>query len=453
MTELRHSIVFRLALGYGLLLLLSIGIISAVFYVGTAGSLARNSDRQIVAIAHQLEQVHDLSGTTALLQAIHTLLTDDKDVETEVYLLLDSHGRKLIGNLTAWPMRPGADDTLVKMEVQRLERHSTSRLLFHRFSDGSLLVVGRDLQEQHQLEQTILSALAIGGLLGLLLAMLGAALFRTQLQARLAAIQQTTQDVSAGNLSRRIVVTGRAKDELAHIARDVNRMLDEIERLMDIARNVSNTIAHDLRTPLGRIRGALEETLQPPPESQRWQRAAHYVIDEIDTLIGVFEKLLQIAEAESGVRRQRFERLLLPALLDDLVELYQPAAEARGMRLSVEIDGAPAVLADRGLMANVLANLLDNALKYAGDAAHIRLSTWQDEHDAHIVVQDNGPGIPAEAMARATERFFRVDDSRSQLGNGLGLSIVAAVVSLHRGSLKLEDARPGLKVSILLPKA
>ncbi|GLQ89241.1 sensor histidine kinase [Dyella flagellata] len=452
MTSLRHSIVFRLAAGYGLLFLLSIGIISTVFYVGTAGMLARSTDRQIVAIAHQLEQVHERNGTDALQQAVHTLLTDDKDVETEVYLLLDAHGSKLIGNLTAWPTLLYANDTLTKSQVQRLGRNSTSRLLVHRFDDGSLLVVGRDLLEQHQLERMILSALALGGAIGLLLAMAGAALFRTQLQARLASIQETTHDVSGGNLSRRIA-TDHAKDELASIARDINRMLDDIQRLMDIARNVSNTIAHDLRTPLGRIRSALEETLQSPCELQRWQHTAHYAIDEIDTLIGVFEKLLQIAEAESGVRRQRFERLPLRAVMDDLLELYQPAAEAQGMRLGLDIDGAPEVLADRDLIANVLANLLDNTLKYAGSGARIHLCVWQDEHFVHIVVQDNGPGMPPDALPRATERFFRVDDSRSQRGNGLGLSIVAAVVSLHRGELKLEDARPGLKVSIVLPKA
>ncbi|MFC3650138.1 sensor histidine kinase [Dyella humi] len=452
MTSLRHSIVFRLALGYGLLFLLSIGIISMVFYVGTAGLLARNTDRQIVAIAHQLEQVHDRSGTDALLQAIHTLLTDDKDVETEVYLLLDPHGKKLIGNLTAWPSLPSANDALIKTQVQRLGRNSTSRLLVHRFDDGSQLMVGRDLLEQHQLERMILTALTIGGLLGLLLAMLGALLFRAQLRARLAAIQQTTQDVSAGNLSRRIA-PARARDELASIARDINYMLDDIERLMDTARNVSNTIAHDLRTPLGRIRGALEDALQPPALPARLHEASHYAIDEIDNLIGLFEKLLQIAEAESGVRRQRFERLSLRPVMDDLLELYQPVAEAQGMHLSLDVDDAPSVHADRDLIANVLANLLDNAIKYAGSGARIRLSIQQDAQQVRMVVQDNGPGIPPEAIGRATERFFRVDNSRSQRGNGLGLSIVAAVVSLHRGQLILEDAHPGLKASILLPRA
>ncbi|MDE2155550.1 MAG: HAMP domain-containing histidine kinase [Xanthomonadaceae bacterium] len=449
---LRHSVVFRMALSYGLLFLLSTGIISTLFYVGTAGLLARNTDRQIVTIAHQLEQTRELSGTGALVQAVHTLLTDDKDVETEVYLLLDPQGRKRIGNLTAWPVLPKANDHLTRIHVQRLGRDSTSRLLAHRFGDGSLLVVGRDLREQHQLEQMILSALAIGGALGLVLAVLGAFLFRVQLRARLALIQQTTDDVSAGHLSRRIA-TGQARDEFASIARDINRMLDDIERLMDTARNVSNAIAHDLRTPLGRIRGSLEEAVQVAADPQRLRQAAHYAIDEIDTLTGVFEKLLQIAEAESGVRRQRFEQLPLRPVVGDLMELYQPAAEAQGMQLTVDIDGAPAVNADRDLLANVLANVLDNALKYAGSGAHIRLSIRQDDRYVAIAVQDNGPGIPPDVIGRATERFFRVDSSRSQRGNGLGLSIVAAVVALHRGQLTLEDARPGLKVSILLPKA
>jgi len=441
-----------MAIGYGLLFLLSIGIISTVFYVGTAGLLARNTDRQIVTIAHQLEQIRERSGGNALMQAIHTLLTDDKDVETEVYLFLDPQGRKLIGNLTDWPMLPKANDHLVRIRVQRLGRDSTSQLLIHRFGDGSLLVVGRDLREQHQLERMILSALGIGSVLGLLLAVLGALLFRIQLRARLALIQQATHDVSAGHLNRRIA-TGRARDEFASIARDINRMLDDIERLMDTARNVSNTIAHDLRTPLGRIRGSLEEAVQTADDPQRLRQAAHYAIDEIDTLISMFEKLLQIAEAESGVRRQRFERLPLRPVIGDLAELYQPAAEAQGMRFMVDVEGAPEVNADRDLLANVLANLLDNALKYAGEGALVRLSVRQDERYVLIAVQDNGPGIPADAIGRATERFFRVDSSRSQRGNGLGLSIAAAVVVLHRGQLRLEEACPGLKVSILLPRA
>jgi signal transduction histidine kinase len=452
MTSLRHSLIFRLALGYGLLFLLSIGVISSVFYIGTAGLLARNADKQIVVIAHQLEQTRGRSGNEGLLQSVHTLLTDDKDVETEVYLLLDPHGNKQIGNLTSWRQLPSENDVLVNAQVQRLGRDSTSRLLVHRFADGSTLVVGRDLREEHQLEHTILSALAIGVALALLLAALGIALFRTPLQARLAVIQHATHDVSAGNLDRRIDV-GHAQDEFAGIARDINRMLDDINRLMDTARNVSNTIAHDLRTPLGRIRGVLEEALQPSSSSDRLQHAAHYAIDEIDTLIGVFEKLLQIAEAESGVRRQLFELLPLRPVLDDLMELYQPAAEARGMRLRVDVDGTPTVHADRDLIANVLANLLDNAFKYAGSGALVRLTVRQDEKYVHILVQDDGPGIPPDALDRVTERFFRVDNSRSQRGNGLGLSIVAAVVSLHRGELKLEDAHPGLKVSIFLPKA
>ena len=440
-----------MALGYGLLFLLIIGIISSVFYIGTAGLLARNIDKQLTTIAHQLEQVRERDGTEALRQAIHTLLTDDKDVETEEYLLLDPRGQKLIGNLTAWPALLEQDDEPAKIRVQRLGRDSLGRLLVHRFDDGSTLVVGRDLQDQHQLERMILGALALGGLLGLLLAAVGIVLFRAQLQGRLAAIQRTTHEISGGNLSQRIA-TGHAKDEFAGIARDINSMLNEIERLMDTARNVSNTIAHDLRTPLGRIRGVLEDALQAHDSTNRLQHASQFAIDEIDALIGVFEKLLQIAEAESGVRRQRFDQLPLRQVVDDLMELYQPAAEAQDMQLSLDIEGAPVVNADRDLIANVLANLLDNALKYAGSGARIRLSIRQDEHHVQIVVQDNGPGIPPEAIGRATERFFRLDSSRNQRGNGLGLAIVEAVITLHRGRLILEDAQPGLTATIVLPR-
>ncbi|GAA0721780.1 HAMP domain-containing sensor histidine kinase [Dokdonella soli] len=450
MASFRHSVVFRMAVGYGLLLLFSVALISTVFYVGTAGLLARNIDKQLTATSRRLIQIREQAGQDALEREIHVLLTDDRDVNTEVYLLIDPAGRKIIGNLTAWQGLSGQNDQLVKQQVKRLGRDSVSRLLTYRFRDGTTLVVGRDMQDQRELERMILVALGLGGLVALVLAAVGAWLFRAQLQNQLKAIHRTTAEISAGNLDRRIEV-GSSRDEFAVVAGDINDMLDEIERLMDTARNVSNAIAHDLRTPLGRIRGALEDALQSHHPLEKLPGRAQYAIDEIDALIGVFDKLLQIAEAESGVRRQRFDLLPLRQVIGDIVELYQPAAENEGIALSLAVEGEPMVSADRDLLAGVLANLLDNALKYAGRGAHVQVRILSGPRDVRILVRDDGPGIPADAIGRATERFFRVDSSRNLRGNGLGLSIVAAVVALHRGTLTLRDAHPGLEVGISLP--
>ncbi|WP_267220622.1 sensor histidine kinase [Dyella silvae] len=452
MPSFRHSVVFRMAAGYGLLLLFSVALISTVFYIATAGLLRRNIDEQLRSTSRHLVQVKAQNGIGALVHDIYSLLTDNKDSDTEIYLLLDAKGQKLIGNLTAWPAAAVSSSGLRQLEVERLGRHSASRLLAYRFPDGNVLLVGRDMHDVRELEHRTLVALGLGGVLALLLAGGGAALFHSQLQRRLRAIHRTTTEIAAGQLDRRVSV-GTSRDEFAVVARDINDMLDEIERLMDNARQVSNAIAHDLRTPLGRVRAALEQALRSPQRDARLPQGAQYAIDEIDGLITVLDKLLQIAEAESGIRRGSFEPLALRGLLDDIMELYQPAAEPLAIDLRCTVEGDPCVLADRHLLAGVLANLLDNAFKYAGAGAHVEIHAAQQADHVVISVRDNGPGIPEAALARATERFFRVDASRHQRGNGLGLSIVSAVVALHRGQLRLANTSPGLKVDIELPSA
>lgn len=451
-TSFRHSVVFRMAAGYGLLLLFSVALIAAVFYIATAGLLRRNIDEQLRTTARHLIQLEQQQGIDALTAQVHELLTDNLDIDTEIYLLLDAHGRKRIGNLTAWPSAEVAVGGMRQLQVQRLGVPSLSRALIHRFADGSVLLVGRDMRDVGELEHMIVVALGVGGVLAVLLAGGGALLFRSQLQRQLKAIQRTTTAIAAGRLDRRVAI-GPSRDEFAVVAGDINDMLDEIERLMETSRSVSNAIAHDLRTPLGRIRAALEQALRAPAPEDRLRESAHYTIDEIDSLIAVLDKLLLIAEAESGVRRHSFEALALQGLVDDLVELYQPAAEALAIELHGMVNGEPAVLADRHLLASVLANLLDNAFKYAGAGSRIELRALRQNEQVEISVRDDGPGMPAAALARATERFFRADASRHQHGNGLGLSIVAAVVALHRGHLALENTSPGLKVSIVLPAA
>jgi signal transduction histidine kinase len=294
--------------------------------------------------------------------------------------------------------------------------------------------------------------LAIGGLCALVLAILGALLFRHRLEARLAAIRRTAREIEAGDLSRRIPVSGY-DDEFERLGREINQMLDWIEHLMDGVRHVSNAIAHDLRTPLGRIRGRLDEALRPGHGAAHLVTTARDAIGQIDELIRVFDRLLQIAEAESGTRRQAFAPVRIESVIADIVELYDAEAEERGISLVATVDEAVATLGDRSLLASAVANLIDNALKYAGEAATVRVRAIRDPDRVSIIVEDNGPGIPASERRRVIERFYRVDRSRSVPGNGLGLSIVSAIASLHWGSLLLEDASPGLRACLLLPRA
>jgi signal transduction histidine kinase len=286
----------------------------------------------------------------------------------------------------------------------------------------------------------------------LLLAIGGALLFRRQLEHRVGAIRRTALEIEAGDLSRRIPKAD-VEDEFARLNRDINRMLDRIEHLMDGVRHVSNAIAHDLRTPLGRIRSRLEEALRPGNSTAQLAGTARFAIQEVDELIGMLDRLLQIAEAESGAHRQTFAPVALAAVVSDVVELYDATAEAEGIALVSEIQGQPVTLGDKNLLTSALVNLTDNALKYAGSGATVRVRATQHRDTVSMIVQDNGPGIPSAERSRVIERFYRLDQSRSLPGNGLGLSIVAATASLHWGKLELEDAAPGLIARIVLPRA
>jgi signal transduction histidine kinase len=451
MARLLGSVAFRLAFGYGVLVVGTMAVISAALYFGTVVVIDRGIDTKLSKISEQLIDRFETGNVQALQRRIQQLLTDGIDQETEVYSLLDAGGRNIVGNVSALgPSTPF--DRLTDQLIVRDGRPSTSRLLPHRLSNGDVLVVGRDLHDVREMEQLIVRALLVGGVVALLLAVGGAALVRRQLEHRMAAIRHTALEIEAGDLSRRIPVLD-ADDEFTRLNRDINRMLDRIQRLMEGVRDVSNAIAHDLRTPLGRIRSRLDEVLRPGATTEQLREAAGSSIQGIDELIVIFDKLLQIAEAESATRRQRFQPLMLKDIICDVVELYDATAEANGVALVVDVVGEPTMLGDKDLLASATANLVDNALKYGGSAATVRVGTREDRDTVSIVVQDEGPGITLEERAKVVTRFYRLDRSRSLPGNGLGLAIVTAISHLHGGRLSLEDAAPGLIARIILPRA
>src|SRR5215467_7585299 len=453
MARFRGTVAFRLALGYGLLAIGSMSVISAAFYFGTVGVLSRSTDAKIISISNRLADHYETRGDEGLRHEIQQLLADGIEQDTEVYLLIAPDGRKMAGNISGWTTAAAPLDRLTDAKVIRNERPSLSRLLPRLLLDGPILVVGRDMQDQREIEQLVWRALLAGGAVALLLAAGGALLFRRQLEHRVGAIRRTAREIEAGDLTRRIPTTG-VDDEFARLNRDINSMLDRIEHLMDGVRHVSNAIAHDLRTPLGRIRSRLEEALPPGGSTMELVETGRFAIAQVDELIQMLDNLLQIAEAESGARRQSFTLVRLSQVVSDVVELYDAAAEEAGITLVSEISGDPLTLGDKNLLTSAVANLVDNALKYAGGGATVlvRAAAWKQD-TVSILVQDDGPGIPVAERPRVVERFYRLDSSRSLPGNGLGLSIVTATASLHRGSLCLEDGAPGLMARLILPRA
>jgi signal transduction histidine kinase len=451
MTRLLRSVAFRLAFGYGLLVVGTMVLISVVLYFGTVFMIDGEIDAKLSKISQDLTDRFESGGVQALQRRIEQLLTDAIDQDTEVYSLLDVEGRTIVGNVSALD-RGTPLEQLTDQRIVRNSQPSVSRLLPHRLSNGDMLVVGRDLYDVRAMEQLILHALLLGGGVALLLAVGGAALFRRQLEQRMAAIRHTALEIEAGDLSRRIPVAD-ANDEFTRLSRDINRMLDRIQHLMHGVRDVSNAIAHDLRTPLGRIRSRLDEMLRPGATPQQLREAAGASIEGIDDLVVIFDKLLQIAEAESETRRQSFRPVALKEVLTEVVELYDATAEANGVALIVEVVGRPTTLGDKELLASATANLVDNALKHGGSAAPVRVGAREDEQTVSIMVQDRGPGIPFEERTKVVTRFYRLDRSRGLPGNGLGLAIVTAISRLHGGRLSLEDAAPGLIARIVLPRA
>lgn len=449
MSRLWDSVTFRIALLYGALMVTSLVIISGVFYYGAVVVQARGIDRRLEASSERLSESYGVQGRSGLQKEITQLLSDGMSQDTEVYLLLDPEGHRLAGNLSEWPTADVPYDVPMTGVVERYGRTSTSRLVWHRLPDGATLVVGRDLRDKQRIRSLVWRSLAVGGGIALLLIFAGALLFRRQFARNLSVIRRTALEVQSGNLSQRIPVTP-AEDEFTRLSRDINHMLDRIEQLMDGVRHVSNTIAHNLRTPLGRTRAQLEEALRHHRDATPVSEAAAAAIQDIDALILVFERLLQIAEAESGARRQPFEPVDLRAVVTDVVELYDAMAETRDMVLSAEMDDETSVLGDRHLLSAALANLVENAIKYADGSPTIRVSVREEPAHVIIEVEDHGPGIPVHAIPRVTERFYRLE-SRVP-GSGLGLSIVTAIANMHRGTLQLDDAAPGLRARIILPR-
>src|SRR6516165_4091617 len=283
------TVAFRLALGYGLLAICSMSVISAAFYFGTVGVLARSTDAKLQSLSKRLAEHFENRGEDGLRREIEQLLSDGIEQDTEVYLLVAPDGRKTVGNIFGWTKASAPLDTLTNLAVMRNGRPSLSRLLPRLLPDGSILVVGRDLQDQRAIEQLVWRALLAGGAVALLLAAGGALLFRRQLEHRVGAIRRTALEIEAGDLTRRIPISG-GEDEFARLNRDINNMLDRIEHLMDGVRHVSNAIAHDLRTPLGRIRSRLEEALLPGTGGATLTAAARSAIAEIDALIRMLDR-------------------------------------------------------------------------------------------------------------------------------------------------------------------
>jgi len=383
-----------------------------------------------------------------------------------LYLLTDGSGRRLAGNLETvaaglWNTQGAAQFAYRTRENGRVSERQALGLVT-RLPNGLHMIVARDIESQEALKQVLRRALLLSYAFIIVTGVAGGTIVTRGILHRVDTISSTAAGIMQGNLSQRIPIAGRS-DEFERLAQNLNAMLDRIQDLMTGLKDVSDNIAHDLKTPLHRLRTRAERALQSSRSPEALAEALGSVIEEADTLIHTFDALLSIARLEAGSRSEHFGPLNVCALTRDVAELYEPAAEERGLTLRLACLGDVTICGEKHLIGQALANLLDNAIKYAGPMAEAAVSAGgspltvdvglEDKGDTvGIVVGDRGPGIPENDRERVLQRFVRLQPSRSIPGSGLGLSLVAAVARLHGGSISLEDNCPGLKVRLSLKK-
>jgi signal transduction histidine kinase len=386
---------------------------------------------------------------------------------SSLYLVTTFTGEALAGNVTALQPgildNPGWTETAYKrLDETEAPEHPDHHALVRVFQlpGGFRLLVGRDLEERERIYHIILGAGRWSIAIVLVLGLAGGLFVTRRVLRRVDAMTETTRTIMAGDLGERLPVAGTG-DELDRLAENLNVMLERIEALMHGLKEVSDNIAHDLKTPLTRLRNLNEQALRSAKSEPEYRAALESTIEESDNLIATFNALLMIARVESGQARDDMKEFDAAEVANDVGELYEPLAEEKGITLKVEADTAAPVNGNRELVSQALANLVDNAIKYSephdllvngATVPEIVVRAQNEGNRVLLTVVDSGPGIPEADLSRVVERFVRLEQSRSKPGSGLGLSLASAVARLHGGELILEDNNPGLKSIIALPR-
>jgi signal transduction histidine kinase len=436
---------FRLTLIYATVFTLSVAVLFAIIYWSTAGYMSRQMDESAEIQLASLLQGQPAAGLDHLRREVQEAI--DSAPADAFFLLQDSTGKVLAGNLPAREPAVGVVETTSptlfenETEPHGYRGHGVMTV------DGSFLFVASDNFQLEEMQELVVRAFALALCVTLVLALGGGAFISASLLRRVEAVSQTSREIVEGNLTRRMPVSG-SDDEFDHLAFSLNGMLDRIEGLMEGLRQVSNDIAHDLRTPLTRLRQRLERARRRATSVEALQEALDGSIDQVDQILETFGALLRIAQIEGGSRRRTFATVDLTELMLSMVEIYQPVAEGKAQRLDHAITDGLTTIGDRELLVQMLANLIENAIRHAPERAVISIEAGLDGDHLNIIVRDNGPGVPEVFHDRIFQRFFRLEESRTTPGSGLGLSLVAAVAALHEFEITLADNRPGLIVSL-----
>jgi signal transduction histidine kinase len=466
--KLFRTTTFKLTLVY-----LTVFALFAAFLLGYFAWNTRRlvTDQIVATVDAEMAGLSDLFQQGGIRRLIFAIDDRGSRPGSSLYLLTTAAGEGVTGNIgsltTGILDKSGWTETAYRRidESETAEHHALVRVV--QLPGGFRLLVGRDLDERERLHSVIISAGRWSIAIVIVLGIAGGFFVTRRVLRRVDAMTGTTQRIMNGDLSGRLPIAG-SNDELDRLAGNLNAMLERIEALMHGLKEVTDNIAHDLKTPLTRLRNRAEEALRTAEDESQYRAALERTIEESDALIRTFNALLMIARAESGQARDGMDEFDAAEIARGIGELYEPLADDKGISLRVEAPEAAPMRGNRELISQALANLVDNAIKYAapehaplvpgqptsynGVQPEVIVKAAGEGDRILLTVADTGPGIPAGDRPRAVERFVRLEQSRSQPGSGLGLSLANAVARLHGGELRLEDNAPGLRSVLALPR-
>jgi signal transduction histidine kinase len=436
-----------LALLYAGLLTLSVLVLFGVTYWFATSYATQDEDNEIAVEFASIQDEAQLSGQARLPAIIDNHLRLRKDVRA-VYLLQDGDGHKIIGNVEV--MTPVIGPATLSLFFDGRLRPVRAR--GYRLANGDYFLIGQDTRTLRDMKALIVRAFGIGFVVTLLLALLGGVIVSTTMLRRIDSVSRTARAIVGGDMSQRVPVRG-TDDEFDELASSVNAMLNRIDDLMRSMRQVSNDIAHDLRTPLTRLRQRLEHARRRAQTTEELHEALAHSITQVDSILETFGALLRIAQIEAGGRASEKSAINVSKLLTAIVDDFAPAAEDHGQSLVAEIDKGLSMSGDPELLTQMVVNLVDNAIRHSPSGARICIEAKAVGDSLELAVVDNGPGIPSRERENVLRPFYRLEASRTTEGSGLGLSLVAAIAKRHDAKLSLVDNQPGLRVAVLFPAA
>jgi len=422
-------------------------------YWSTASYVRGRSDHAIAAEHVILRQAYDRAGRDGLIATIRQRIADER-FEGGFYLLADASLAPIAGNLKAWPSVLKGSDGWGDFNAPEWKPDAADRPLlraaFETLPDGYHLLVGKDIDDLDEFAGKIEIALALSALFTFVLGAVTSVFVTRRTVGRIEAINATSRAIMQSGLGQRIPRRG-TRDEWDQLAENLNLMLDRIEGLMGEVKQVTDNVAHDLRTPLARMRGRLEKAYARQRDAEYDQLLIGDTLADLDSVLRMFLSLTRISQIEANDRTAAFRPVNMANIAREVVELFDAAAEEKGGRLSVVADQPVLVTGDRDLLFDAVANLVDNAIKHGRESGQVAVEVTRDNGGAVISVADDGPGIPVNECQQVFKRFYRLERSRCTPGNGLGLSLVAAVARLHGARIEMADNAPGLKFKLLFP--